>query len=582
MNRLWQRIRLRVLQILHTHRMQLTSSEAVLQLAVLGIVSGLLTGLVIIAFRLAIEYSQTLFLPAADPENYESLTPLVRFIIPIIGALIIAAAYHWIRNLCDRQVGIVHVLERLSMHQGIMPLANLALQFIGGAVSIISGHSVGREGPSVHLGSGSASVMGKLLNLPNNSIRILVACGTAAAVGASFNTPLAGVVFAMEVVIMEYSVAGFMPVILAAISATTLSRLVFGSDPAFVIPTPALPAITELPYTLLLGFVCGCLAAVFIMLLLRFSKLLSDRSMGWRLLLAGVVTGLCALVAPQIMGIGYDTVNGVLLGQIAPAALILILFVKLIATSAAIGLGIPGGLIGPTLLMGALLGGIVGSLEPGLAGASSAYTAFYGLLGMGAMMGATLQAPLAALTALLEMSETPTIILHGMIAIVAANITSSEVFRRKSVFLELLRARGMDYHNDPIARSLQQTSVAQVMQRDIAILPIHVSRAQATKALSEKPRWIVVSNELRTVFALPAHFLLHNLETETEDTVIHLGEIPAQRVDVAPINLHSSLQEAQQCFDYLNVEMLYVQRQNAPGIQHIYGVVTREDIESSY
>ena len=195
--------------MLENFRQRLASVDALPQLAFLGLVSGLLVGAVIIAFRLCIEYIQAGFLPGGITENYESLPPLMRFVLPALGGLVIGLIFHLLAGTGNIQVGVTHVLERLAYYQGHLPLRNLLLQFFGAALSIVSGHSVGREGPGIHLGAASSSLLGQWLRLPNNSIQILVACGSAAAIGASFNTPIAGVVFSMEVIMMEYTIAGF-------------------------------------------------------------------------------------------------------------------------------------------------------------------------------------------------------------------------------------------------------------------------------------------------------------------------------------------------------------------------------------
>ena len=124
-------------------------------------------------------------------------------------------------------------MERLTRHQGYLPLRNAVIQFFGGAIALISGQSGGREGPAIHLGATAASLLGQKFQLPNNSIRTMIACGTAAAIASSFNTPIAGVIFAMEVVMMEYTVASFLPIIVAAVTSTLVSQAFFGAAPAF-------------------------------------------------------------------------------------------------------------------------------------------------------------------------------------------------------------------------------------------------------------------------------------------------------------------------------------------------------------
>jgi H+/Cl- antiporter ClcA len=472
-------------------------------------------------------------------------------------------------------------MERLSYHQGHLPLRNMILQFLGAALSIISGHSVGREGPSVHLGAASSSLLGQYMGLPNNSIRILVGCGTAAAIAASFNTPLAGVVFAMEVVMMEYTIAGFTPVILAAVSATALTRWVFGSAPAFSVPTLELGSLLELPYILLMGLVIGALAAAFITLLQLFSRQLQETNLVLRLGTAGLITGLCALVAPQIMGIGYDTVNETLLGQLGIGVLLLIIVFKMLATTAGIGLGLPGGLIGPTLVIGAAAGGCMGLLANLLFDVGTSSPAYYALLGMGAMMGATLQAPLAALTAMLELSSNPNIILPGMLAIIVANLASSELFHKNSVFTHLMRARGLDHKNDPVSQSLRRIGVSSTMERDVQTVSTVMTNLEAQEILQDKPRWLVIKQDEDKISLMPAADLARTLQ-ETEDKEINLLEIPAQRMELAAINSRATLQEALELLDEKHLEALYVLRPGSSGITRIYGIITRRDIERSY
>ena len=206
-------------------RIHLGRPDALLQLALLGLVSGLLAGLVIVAFRLAVEGMQSLMLPGGNAENFEQLELWQRLILPLLGGLAIG----WIFLLWgkgNQMLGVARVMERMAYHQGYLNLRGFFLQFVGASIAIFSGHSVGREGPHIFLGAASGSLLGQYLALPNNSIRTLVGCGTAAGISASFNTPLAGVIFALEVVMMEYTLSSFIPVILAAVGANAVSILV--------------------------------------------------------------------------------------------------------------------------------------------------------------------------------------------------------------------------------------------------------------------------------------------------------------------------------------------------------------------
>ena len=381
-------------------RVQLAGTSGLPLLALLGLVAGLLAAAIIILFRLLVESSQAGFLPLSDPENYEALNWTTRLYLATSGGLLLGILFY-VTARPPLRVGILHVLERLSYHEGILPLKNMIFQFAGAAIAIISGQSVGREAPSVHLGAAGGSLLGQKMRLPNNSIRILVACGSAGAIAASFNTPLAGVIFAMEVVMMEYTISGFIPVILAAVSATATNRLVVESHPAFIVPALELNSLWELIIIVIMGIGIGAIAAVFIHSLKWITHKGKQLPLPVRMTLAGFSVGICAIICPQVMGIGYDTVNLALLGSIAIHLLFLILVFKLLATVISIGLSIPAGLIGPILFIGAIFGSLTGLLLELLPGVNSSPPGLYAMLGMGAMMGATLQAPLAALIAFL-------------------------------------------------------------------------------------------------------------------------------------------------------------------------------------
>ncbi len=571
----------RWLELLDSLRLRLSGVDALPQLALLGLLSGGLAGGVTIAFRLLIESVQAGLLPGGQPENYEGLTLFARFLAATGGGLTVGLALQLLHpNI--RRVGVVHVMERLAYHQGHLPLGNALVQFFAGAASIISGHSVGREGPGIHLGAASSSLLGQWLHLPNNSIRTLVACGVAASIGASFNTPLAGVIFAMEVVMMEYTLAGFAPVILASVSATSLSRVVFGSDPAFIIPALTLASLAELPYMLLLGLIIGALAAAFIQLLQLFTQFSASYPIWLRCLAGGTLVGLCALVTPEVMGIGYDTVDGALIGEYGIAFLLAVTLMKLFATAASLGCGLPGGLIGPSFIIGSTAGGVMGLTAQLWFPGNIASPGFYALIGMGTMMGATLQAPLAALTAMLELTANPNIILPGMLALITAGLVSKEVFGKDSVFLHLIRAHGLDYRNDPLMQALRRTGVGHTMDRSVVVFRQRPERNEITQALQGQPRWVLVKEDNRGVALLPAADLVRHLHENQEQASVDLLAIPANRLAVAPIHIQATLQQAAETLAETGIDALYVTRTTAPGIDRVYGVLTRADIEHSY
>ncbi len=570
------------MKALHRLREHLAHAEALLPLAVVGLVSGLVAGGVIIAFRWLTENAQLLLTPVNAPEAFEWLPWPYRLGLPIVGGLLIGIIFQR-ASVGSRQVGVVHVMERLANHSGRMPWKNALMQFFGGALSIMSGHSVGREGPVIHVGAASSSLLGQWLGFPNNSIRVLVACGVAAAIAASFNTPIAGVIFAMEVVLMEYTLAGFTPVILAAVAATSLTRLVYGAAPAFDIPIMQMTSLWELPYILLLGAVLGTAAAIFIHGIRFLDERCREIPLWIRTTAAGAITGLCALTAPQVMGIGYDTVELTLLGEMALGALILVAVVKLIATIACIGLGLPGGLIGPTIVIGAAGGGALGVVGHALVPEMSSSEGFYAMLGMGAMMGAALQAPLAALMAVLELTGNSNSILPGMFAIVTATLTCRVLFRQQSVFVTMLKARGLDYRHDPVAISLSRTGVGAIMDRRLLVLPRHLD-ASALPNPQQPPQWVLLTEEGRTCGVVRWHALDSFMqEAKSEGGMsepLDLLQIHGAHVSFHRVRLHATLAEAFDGMESVDARVALVCVSDSDAPESVHGVLTRDRIEA--
>jgi len=497
-------------------RRQLAGVNALPQLSILALLTGLLTGLVILLFNAAVDFVLAHWVLGTHSEDFESLSLFMRMLLPCAGGLLIGLTLMRMRAR-DTRVGVVHVMERLSRHQGQLPLRNAAVQFFAGIVALISGQAGGREGPAIHLGAASSSLIGQAFELPNNSMRTLVACGTAAAIAGSFNTPIAGVIFAMEVVMMEYTIASFIPVILAAVTSTFLTHSVLGNATAFSVPQLQLTTLSEIPFIILAGLMIGCLAAAFNSLVELFSKI-RQWSFPMRGLVAGAICGICAFATPQVMGIGYDTVNGALLGNIAITTLLLLVVTKSIASAACLGFGLPLGIIGPTLFIGASFGGVLGLLGQSIAPAEVSSPGLYVMLGMSAMMGAVVQAPLAALMTVLELTANPNVILPAMLIIVVATLVCSEVFKKQSIFLTSLKNMGLEYPPSPVTLHLQRAAVASLMHRNFIRMPERVTASEARAVLERKPLWIVVEENNNT-----AHCLLN-----PSDLAAWLDELAAE------------------------------------------------------
>ncbi|MFH1603956.1 MAG: chloride channel protein [Pseudomonadota bacterium] len=556
-------------------RLRLAGQRGALVLAALGLACGLLASVVTIAFRATIETAQRFLVPA----GFDALTSEMRLALPVGGALLTLCALAWLGRGRLR-TGVVHVLERLSYNEGLLPFRNAALQFIGGALVLIFGLALGREGPSVHLGAASGSQIGLWVRIPHNSLRTLVGCGVAAAIAASFNTPLAGVAFAMEVVLMEFVVGDLTPVILAAVSGATVGRLFYGSYTAFLVPPMSLVSLWELPYIVAMGIAIGVLAALFIMLVRELTRATRHRPWWLRVMGASVLIGGCGIVVPEVMGIGYDTVNLALVGRYTLGALAALVVVKLLATSIGIAAGLPGGLIGPSLVMGAAAGGVLGYIGGNLVPVATSEVGFYAMLGMGAMMGATLQAPLAALLALLELTGDLNLVLPGMLAIVSATLAAKELFSSESVFTMQMRELGLDHSNDPVSQKLRRIGVTAAMSRAFRTAAPRLSTAQAEALLEETPQWIVIAANSGEVL-LPAADLARHLESSPAAEV-DLLDIPAHRRALVRIHAEATLQAGLDLLERAHAGALCVEESAGSHESEILGVLTREQIDASY
>jgi len=562
-------------------RTQLARPDAILSLSLLGLLAGSLAALTIIALRLMVADLQVWLWPMDRPEDFEATSMWWRLVIPTGGGLLIGGLYA-ITKESSHTVGILHVLERLARHQGRLTWSNTVVQFIGGAISMIAGHSVGREGPSAHLGAASSNLPAQALHFPNNSLRILAACGAAAGIAASFNTPLAGAVFAMEVLLMEYTLAGFMPVIMATVSATTLTRIVFGSHLAYDVPPMSLDSLHELPFILVGGIMLGLLAGSFNRLL-HWVSAHSKKLPRWlRPAIAGLLVGVCGMAVPEVMGMGNDTVSILLNNQVELSFLFLLVTVKIIATTGGIGMGLPAGMIGPIMFVGAAAGSLWNALGTLIGMTVAVSSGFYALLGMAAMMAGMMIAPMAGLVAILELSGEPNIILPGMLVVVTATISSGYLTRRESVFLSLLRARGYVYRTDPLAQSLRRVGVVSAVDKRVVSLPREAASGDIDRALADKPQWIRITKLEGPDVVLKAADLVHAREQSPDTTTYDLLEIPGERKQADTIINYATLQEAHEQMLRDGRGILLVINPNVPGIPRLVGVLTREAIEDSY
>lgn len=468
-------------------RLELAHPRTSVQVCLLGIIAGVSSALLIVLFRLGIEWVQSSGVSILSSYGLSSVWVWV--VMPIL-AVVFILLIAFVTGFKHYRLGIPFVIHRVKQHYGHIPWRTTVNQFFGGMLALAGGFVVGREGPSVHLGAAGSSLFGQALKLPHNSIRTLAGCGIAAGISASFNTPFAAVIFVMEVVLREYKIHVFVPVMLAAACGSVITRIVFGegNELAYF----SFSSFSQWLYLYLIVFGCllGVLATLFNQMLMSVMKMFRNVSMVWRLLLAGVITAIGGSLLPQALGASFDDVNALFSAH--PTALILleILLMKFLLAVVAIGLGIPGGIIGPVMVLGMLSGAVllfpIAHWLP-----LEDFTSSFALLGIAGMLTAVLHAPLAALSAVMELSYRPEIILPAILVIVPAYVTATQFLGNRSIFIQQLDFQKLPYAITSIREALEKTGVLAAMETDFKLF-YDAPEAALEKVLSENPTLIVI------------------------------------------------------------------------------------------
>lgn len=441
------------------------------RLLVLGLGMGLLTGLAEIVFRFAYAVFQFLSLGfSADlVVTLAANQPWWRLMLgPALGGLGIGLFVHHLMPH-RRPQAVAEVIQAAAARNGRIPLWVGLKAALVNAASIGVGASVGREGPMVHLGATLGSAVARLLRLRHASTRTLLGCGVAAGVAASFNAPIAGVFFALEVVVGHYRLHAFAPIVIASVTGTMVSRVYYGHFPAFMLSKSyeMATAWEFLPFALL-GVVSAIVAVVFMVGTLHAGPLIARTGLPvWaRPAVAGLlVGGVAAAGLPHILGVGYEATGDALAETYSVSLLVTLVVAKMLATIVCLGAGFGGGVFSPSLYMGAMLGGAYGvgviELVPELASSHGAYT----IVGMGAVAGSVLGAPISTILIVFEMTSNYELTVAVMIATVIASVITQNVFG-PSLFLKQLESRGVDLDAAEETGLMRDVRIADMVDED--------------------------------------------------------------------------------------------------------------------
>jgi CIC family chloride channel protein len=360
--------------------------------------------------------------------------------LPIIGALFVGPMIHYLAREAKGH-GVPEVLEALVFKNGVIRPIVAAVKITASAITIGFGGSVGREGPIVQIGAAMASTVGQFLHFSPQRLRTMIGCGAAAGIAATFNAPIAGTFFALEILLRDFAVVTFSPIVVASVVATTVSRHYLGDTPAFPVPGFEMNSPVELPLYLVMGLVVGAVALIYVRTLyftedafdrLRFPEALKPA-------LGAIPLGVLFLWFPQVYGVGYGSMVHALEGNMDLTLMALLIVVKLVAVCLTLGSGSSGGIFAPALFLGGMTGGACGALFnviwPGLDVPVGAFA----MVGMAAMVGAATGGPLTAMIILFEMTGEYRVMLPLMLASVTATLGYRSVLRDSIFTLKFTR-----------------------------------------------------------------------------------------------------------------------------------------------
>ena len=407
----------------------------------LSIFIGLISGLLVVSFRMAIEWLNVLLLGSAPHGGQLRL-----ILAPAAAGVVIAILARWVfPNV--RGSGVNQTKAAMYIHNGYISFRTVVGKFLLSALAIGSGHSLGPEDPSLQIGAGIASLISRRIGLSRERLRIFAPVGAAAGLAAAFNAPISAILFVIEEVIGTWSSAVLGSVVLAAISSVVIARWFWGAEPMFRIPAISLRDPRELLAYAFLGFVGGIASLIFAKALGYLRPRLKRYSENQQMLqpaIAGLlVGGIGYLGFAQVMGPGYSAIDQAMHGQFAWKLLLALAALKILATTLSFSSGTPGGMFAPTLFVGAMLGAAVGSLEkiffPHLTGSIGSYA----LVGMGVLFAAFLRAPLTSVFMVLEVSGNYSIIMPVILANTIAYLLSRSL-QRVPIFEIFTHQDGLD------------------------------------------------------------------------------------------------------------------------------------------
>jgi chloride channel protein, CIC family len=540
---------------------------------VLTLLIGALVGLAVVAFILTTERFGARLYPSGGAVAWR------RLCVPVMGSL--AMGYLLYRFFPDaRGSGVPQTKAALYARGGRIELRTVIGKFFCTAGTLASGLPLGREGPSVQVGAGIASILGRKLGLRPEKVKALIPVGAAAAIAAAFNTPLAAVLFALEEVVGDMHAPVLGSVVLASATSWAVLRLMLGNDPLFSVPQYQLVHPAEFGIYAVLGVLGGFVSVVFVKLLVwlreKFRNL-PRKTIWFQPVAGGIVVGVMGWFVPQLLGVGYKHVGQVLNGTFALKLMILLLAMKLVAVAVSYSSGNAGGIFGPSLFMGAMLGGIVGTVAQRLLPGYVASSGAYALVGMGTLFAGVIRAPMTSVVMIFETTRDYAVIVPLMIS----NLVSffiSQRFQKQPIYEVLAHQDGIHLPTAESRHMEGQRLVAEAMRDATETLRTEMTVGEALEfaRASEFHAWPVCDD--RGVVGVLS---LSGLETAAHGGAEEKRLDDLVRGDDFPhVHEDHSLHVALERMGTLQLDVLPVV--NRADIHKLQGIVVLQDVLAAY
>lgn len=559
----------------------LLSDEHTIMVA-MGILVGVAGGYGAVGFRYLIDFIQSIAYGSSAEllDVVISLPWHMRIVIPAIGGLIVGPIVYFFAREAKGH-GVPEVMYAVALKQGIIRKRIVFIKALVSAVCIGTGGSVGREGPIVQIGSAVGSTVGQLLNVSPNRMRTLVGCGAAAGIAATFNAPIAGSIFAIEIILGEFEIASFSPIIISAVSATAISRHYLGNMPAFILPEYILHSPLEFPLYAVLGIFCALVGVGFTLFLYRAEDAWDAVKFPEYLkaMVGGLMMGTMGLVFPQVLGVGYGAIDLALMVKLSGWFMALLVIFKILATAITIGSGGSGGIFAPSLFMGAMAGGAFGAVVNYFFPTVAVSAGAYAVVGMGAVVAATTHGPLQAILIIFEMTGDYKIILPLMITCIISCLVARHISGESIYTFKLIR-RGINIRGGKEVNILASMPVKNVMYHTVEIVPESLPLDLFAKKLpkSRSNNFVVVNADEEISGILTFLDYYDKLFKGRIDDHMLVKDIMTR--EVVTVSIEESLAAALEKITSEDFSILPVVSPDNP--LKMLGVLTRRDILEAY